>query len=215
MSLILDALKKIEREKGDAGEKGVLVLGAVPWGERQARKTSLVIGATLGVLGVFALGAVATWWLLRPPRPAAPATTAPAPAGPTSRPAAFAPAPALVHASAPSTASVATPPASAPAGPPSTAPGPAGGAPLPTPSSPPAGATPAEPAPRVPATTSLAPGAPDVRLTAISHRDGQPVALVNDRLVREGDSFDGIHILRIGDAEVEVEVRGQRRVIRF
>ena len=50
---------------------------------------------------------------------------------------------------------------------------------------------------------------------AITLRDGRPVALVNDRLVFEGDSFDGVRILRIGEAEVEVEVRGQRRVLRF
>ena len=36
-----------------------------------------------------------------------------------------------------------------------------------------------------------------------------------DRLVFEGDSFDGIKVLRIGEAEVEVEIRGQRRVLRF
>jgi hypothetical protein len=41
------------------------------------------------------------------------------------------------------------------------------------------------------------------------------VAILNDRLVREGDAFDGIRVLRIGEAEVEVEVGGVRRVIRF
>jgi hypothetical protein len=55
----------------------------------------------------------------------------------------------------------------------------------------------------------------DLRLNAITRRDGRPVALVNDRLVFEGDSFDGVRILRIGEAEVEVEVRGQRRILRF
>jgi len=59
-------------------------------------------------------------------------------------------------------------------------------------------------------------GAPDdLRLNAITRRDGRPVALVNDRLVFEGDSFDGVKILRIGEAEVEVEVHGRRRVLRF
>ena len=48
----------------------------------------------------------------------------------------------------------------------------------------------------------------ELRLNAISERDGQPVAIVNDRLVREGDSFDGVRVLRIGEAEVEVEVGG-------
>ena len=46
-------------------------------------------------------------------------------------------------------------------------------------------------------------------------RDGRPVAMINDRLVFEGDSFEGVRVLRIGDAEVEVEVHGQRRVLRF
>ena len=55
----------------------------------------------------------------------------------------------------------------------------------------------------------------DLRLTAISQRDGRPVALINDRLVFEGDSFDGITVIRIGDAEVEVDVKGQRKLIRF
>jgi hypothetical protein len=41
------------------------------------------------------------------------------------------------------------------------------------------------------------------------------VALINDRLVFEGDGFDGVRILRIGETEVEVEVRGERRVLRF
>jgi hypothetical protein len=54
-----------------------------------------------------------------------------------------------------------------------------------------------------------------LRLNAISQREGRPVALINERLVFEGDSFDGIKILRIGEAEVEVEIRGQRRVLRF
>jgi hypothetical protein len=59
------------------------------------------------------------------------------------------------------------------------------------------------------------PAAPELRLNAITVRDGRPIALINDRLVREGDSFDGVRILRIGESEVEVEVQGQRRVIRF
>ena len=54
-----------------------------------------------------------------------------------------------------------------------------------------------------------------LRLTAISHRDGRPVALMDDRLVFEGDSFDVVRVIRVGEAEVEVEVRGQRRVLRF
>jgi hypothetical protein len=61
-----------------------------------------------------------------------------------------------------------------------------------------------------------APWDPDaLRLEAVSERDGRPVALVSGRLLREGDSFEGVRILRIGPTEVEVEVRGQRRTLRF
>jgi hypothetical protein len=97
--------------------------------------------------------------------------------------------------------------------------------PDPTPAPPtPEPAAESPPAPAPAESISIAPGvvetapaaAPDeLRLTAISQRDGRPVALINDRLVFEGDSFDGVRVLRIGDVEVEVEVRGLRRVLRF
>jgi hypothetical protein len=66
------------------------------------------------------------------------------------------------------------------------------------------------PAPR----TAPAP-ARTLRLTAISVRDGHPIALLNDHLVREGDSFDGVKVIRIGETEVEVEVGGKKRVVGF
>ena len=56
---------------------------------------------------------------------------------------------------------------------------------------------------------------PEFRLTAISTRDGEPIALLNDRLVREGDSFGGVRVLRIGVTDVEIEVDGERRTIGF
>ncbi len=77
---------------------------------------------------------------------------------------------------------------------------------------PPSEGAPPETAPAAPE-TRRAPG--EVRLNAITQRDGRPMALINDRLVFEGDSFDGIKVLHIGEAEVEVEIRGQRRVLRF
>jgi hypothetical protein len=58
-------------------------------------------------------------------------------------------------------------------------------------------------------------GTDELHLTAISRRDGRPVALINDRLVFEGDGFDDVKVLRIGETEVEVEVRGQKRILRF
>ena len=191
MSLILDALKKLEHEK-NAREPGVLVVGSVPWGERQRSHRPLALAS----LALVAL-AFAGWWWWRPtPHPAAPASATPAPTpSPTVAASPTAPPPQAVR--EPSS-TAAAPPARQLA--------------LPTlhetdaPPSPPEGA---------PAAAEVRKAPDDLRLNAITQRDGRPVALVNDRLVFEGDSFDGVKILRIGEAEVEVEVRGQRRVLRF
>jgi hypothetical protein len=264
MSLILDALRKLEREK-DAREPGVLVVGSVPWGERSRASRVLLVAGAAAVLAL----AVAAGWMLRPVRvapapvapaaaPAAPATLVPRPA-PTLPP----PAPSLPALSVSATEPppppirISRPPAqrpsltastsrasgeesdraavpaatpTAPAQPPM-APSDRAGAETataaaieqPTPatdsasaptsvelsSAPAAAVTQPPPAPGA----AAAPGG--LRLNAISRRDGRPVALINDRLVFEGDSFDGVKVLRIGDAEVEVEVRGEKRVLRF
>jgi hypothetical protein len=55
----------------------------------------------------------------------------------------------------------------------------------------------------------------ELRLEAVSRRDGQPVAVLSGRLVHEGDAFDNVRVLRIGETEVELEVDGQRRVLSF
>jgi hypothetical protein len=179
VSLILDALKKLERDK-DAREPNVLVVGSVPWGTRARSRLPLV--AALTAAGLVALVIFALWPRAREVSPAA------APASPA--------------------VSSPVPPATpgAPGVPPRTA------------------APAAAPAPRRP---SLPPAesraledratetADELRLTAISQRDGRPVALINDRLVFEGDGFDGVKVLRIGETEVEVEVRGQKRILRF
>jgi hypothetical protein len=66
-----------------------------------------------------------------------------------------------------------------------------------------------------PATTP-SPAAPKhFRLQAISLRDGKPVAVLDGRLVYEGESFDGVRVVRIGEAEVELEVDGRRLVVGF
>ncbi len=223
MSLILDALRKLEREK-DARAPGILVVGSVPWGETSRARRFVLVGVAVAALAL----AVAVGWLLRPT--AAP----PAPEAPprTSAPTLAArPAPTPVTATPPpSWAPQAALPAAPPIrldrpAPPRATPGAATSAaapsePAPTTDVPPASAEPA------PERISVAPAAqaeeptpaprPDgLRLTAISQRDGRPVALINDRLVFEGDSFDGVRVIRIGEAEVEVEVRGERRVLKF
>lgn len=190
MSLILDALKKLEHEK-NAREPGVLVVGSVPWGERRRSRLPLALAAAALVALAFA-----GWWWLRPtpyPTAAAPvpaSTASPVVAGtPTAPPPPETRAPSST-ASAPSARRPAFPTLDE----------------TPGPTARPEGAA---------AAAETRPAPDDLRLNAITRRDGRPVALVNDRLVFEGDSFDGVRILRIGEAEVEVEVRGQRRVLRF
>ena len=188
MSLILDALRKVEREK-NTGEPGVVVVGSVPWGGGGSRRSLALVLTAAALLALAAGGG----WLLR----RAPGSKGEAPAG---VPAATPP-PAL------STPPAVSPPApSGTASTPATAPSPRPLA-LPVPEA--AGERLEPPAAALPAPSD------DIRLNAISRRDGRPVALINDRLAFEGDSFGGIKVLRIGEAEVEVEVRGKRRVLRF
>jgi hypothetical protein len=208
VSLILDALRKLDKEK-DAREPGVVVVGSVPWGRSQRSSFPIaLVGVAAGLVALVAAG----WWLLRP---AAPAKTAPAPAtavpAPGAGPVECLPLPRPVP--TPAAAEVAPPPRRAPLPEPRRAPeAPAAIAPAANPPAP-AGSPADTAAPEPPA---AAPAAPDgLRLQAIAERDGHPVALINDRLVREGDSFEGVTVVRIGTAEVEVEVRGQRRVLRF
>jgi hypothetical protein len=86
-------------------------------------------------------------------------------------------------------------------------------------SAPPDAAVPDEPEPafsaeEVEPPTRSAP-APEYRLTAISSRDGRPIALLNDRLVREGDRIGDVRIIRIGESDIEIEVNGKRKTIGF
>ena len=200
MSLILDALKKLEREK-DAREPGVLVVGSVPWGARARSRLPLAValmGAALVALVAFALWPRSRAAVTPPSPPPSSPVPAPTP-GMSSAPPLTTSAPA-VTVSPPEPRRLSGPP-------PEVAPAEASAS----------GATRGQDV--SPGTSSLptaaAPGADDLRLNAISQRDGRPVALINDRLVFEGDGFDGVKVLRIGEAEVEVEVRGQRRVLRF
>jgi hypothetical protein len=222
--LILEALRKLEREKRTP-ERSLVVTGASAWARPEGHPTRRLAG---GIAGVMALGVAFFLWR---------GTTA------------HAPAPPQAASSSPSSAVTTTPAATAqafgaplgaqvPGGPrsvampipvtprPSTRAAAADGgrsadpgdeparaeasldSPTPSPV-PPAGAETDSPA------VQPAPTPGDVVLQAITERDGQPIAIVNGRLVRAGDAFDGIRILRIGTAEIEVEVRGERRIISF
>ncbi len=174
MSLILEALKKLEREK-QTQDRGFLVVAHVPWAAGppgRSRWLGLAVALTT-------LGFLVTLLLLR---------------GREGRPAA---------ATAVSSPPPMAPPASAPVAPPET---------LPSRSSPRVATTPPPP---VPAVSPSPAGEVELRLNAITQQGGRPIAVLNDRLVREGDVFDGIQVIRIGETEVEVEVHGKRRIVRF
>jgi hypothetical protein len=198
VSLILDALRKLEREKDAAPEPGVLVVGSVAWGARTRSRRPLLLS-----LAAVALVALVAFTLRRSsPPPAAGRPEMPvAPAEATPRPSA-----ATADGPGPPDSPAPTPPPARRSTVPST----------------PAAARdrPKAPVPAVDDTSGSAtrpesPSREPLRLNAISERDGRAVALINDRLLFEGDSFDGVRILRIGEAEVEVEVGGKRRVLRF
>jgi hypothetical protein len=194
VSLILEALKKLEREKSGP-DRGFLVLGAQP--DRPRRR------GWLAVMGLTALAALAgaALWLGGPASAPAPQPVSP------DLPAAVA------ERSPPPAAPAATPPFVVREGDP--------GATSDEPARPRAesrtldrAATPEpEERPR-PEPSAQVPG-PPFRLEAISRRDGEPVAILNGRLVREGDRLGAARIVRIGELEVEIEVNGTRSVLAF
>jgi hypothetical protein len=200
VSLIFEALKKLDKEK-QAPERGFVVVAPAPWpasGRRRLRWLGLGAGAILlaGLVGF-------AWWR----RTSVPqAAVSPRPHVVVTTPAVAVPAaPAEVASPPPRAALPSTPPQTAPVWqrPPTSV-----------------AARPSVPPVAVPPTQASAPPRSalpkeDLQLQAISERDGQPVAMVSGRLVREGDSFDGVRIVKIGPTEVEIEVEGRRRVLRF
>ena len=189
MSLILEALKKLDREK-KAPDRGFLVVGAVPWPAARARPwTPLLL-----VLATGAAAGSALWlaWRAR---------------GHEEAPS---------HAVTSTTMAVAAPRAAAApvvVAPPSTLPPLVEGRTR-VPDTRPAAERPAAEAGRSAAAPAAEPAA-GLLLQAISQRDGKPIAVLNSRVGHEGDHFDGVTVVRIGTDEVEIEERGHRRVLRF
>jgi hypothetical protein len=224
VSLILEALKKLDREK-QAPDRGVVVVGPSAWPSPREGLSALG-GAGLVLAALVMGGAAGAMWLLRGPRTAespAQGAVAAAPSQPTQASPASDRRPPL---SAAIPAAKADPyrPVAKPKARPATAPGTAGPATTgePAPAPPPAASAAeaeapearavAEPPPSRPASHS---GAADFQLQAISAQNGQPVAMLNDHLVREGDTFDDVRVVRIGADEVEIEVAGRRRIVKF
>jgi hypothetical protein len=201
----LEALKKLERDK-QAPDRGFLVVAHVPWATgATGRSWWLGLTALLGIAGVVIAFLVLRGREARP----APATAAPTVNSPDAR---VTPHSTLGAAPSPPRA---TPRAAAPLPRPDDVPASNDVPPtddLPAPNAvPPTDAVPPGPSRPSPSPS----GEVELRLNAITQQEGRPVAVLNDRVVREGDIFDGIHVIRIGEAEVEVEVNGKRRIVRF
>ena len=200
MSLVLEALKKLDREKG-RDERGFVVMAAAPWPTRAPRRwpawAALLVATGGAITAVVALRT-----------PAAPRAHSAPPAPPATAAAVGEHAPAVI-ATRPTSPGAATAAVPRPAEPGRRETG-GDAADTKAPASSRAAAGPAaEPAAAPPAAD------PALRLQAISERDGQPIAIINDHLVRVGDEVDGMRVLAIRGAEVDVEVRGRRTTLRF
>lgn len=165
MSLILEALKKVERERATPEQRGFLVLGPAAWTPSRSN-----VGMIGGMVAAAVIAGGAVYLLTRPDAAAAPSVARVdervAPPEPI----------------APPTSAWVPPPASSVAR---------------------------------PRASTTPPPARAIVLNAISAQDGVPIAVLNDRVVREGDTFDGIRVRRIRPTEVEVEIDGARRTLRF
>jgi outer membrane biosynthesis protein TonB len=209
VSLIFEALKKLEREKR-APDRGFTVVAQQTWPERRAARLPIVAGGLALLVVGLALGA----WLTAPSPagtsvPAAPtravAPKASPPATSVSEPAA--PEPVVAEARRPA------PPTTlrSPERPPAVEPPPAPPAAKPQP----AAMVPPEPEVEAqPARGAVSP-APVLTLEAISERDGTPVAIISGRLVQEGDTVGDARVLRIGADRVELEVAGEPVTLTF
>jgi len=172
VSLILEALRKLEREKPDQVRHTTVLLAPIAWPEAaRARWLRLALGT--GLIAALLAGG----WLAFQGRSRPTATSAPGIAAPV--------------------------PTAAPALPPTPQ---AGIAPRPAQASSTATKRTGRQAPPPPAAPSAT-----FRLTAIGDQEGVPVAVLNDRLVRVGDSLLGARVVRISEDQVEMVTEADGR----
>jgi hypothetical protein len=195
VSLILEALKKLEREK-ERSNVPIITAGEAPWSG--TRRSLPVWALGLGALGLVVLGAIGGASLLSDR------------SSPASRPAQAAAAP-TVPAPPIAIPSLAPPPQASAV----TAPRLRERSPEQEPVSPIPRASAATPRP--PAARPAAPvtAADEPRLQAISERDGRRIALISDQIYFEGDRIGDIRVIRIGVGEVEIEWNKARRTLKF
>ena len=193
MSLVLDALRRVEKSSARPGSVGVAVTSYRGSQRHRGTLLPLLLGLGTGALLVFL-------WRPQtetPSPPQAGVRSEPGGARLPARPLPSAPSVILpsssVLSTVPTTTRVETVPPSR------SRPGAASAAPARTlPDAPPAVVR------------------PPLILQAISERDSRPVAVINDQLVREGDLFEGARILRIGSESVDVLLEsGKEAVVRF
>ena len=76
--------------------------------------------------------------------------------------------------------------------------------------------SPTDPHPRAEAPSRAPVASPSLVLQAISERDSRPIAIINDQLVNEGDRLGPVRVLRIGPDSVEVLLEnGEHDTVRF
>jgi hypothetical protein len=185
MSLILDALKKLDRDKRSKAPDGVLLLTPAPWPAARSSQTLLAVALIVSGLALLATAAFVFWNRAQ----SAPRDTPVSKVGATT-----------------SSPSLQTSPL--PEAPPSSR------IDVPIAAAPRVSAVDRRPTPLAsPVSIKRTPAR--FRLNAIGVHKGQPVAVLNDRLVREGDRFDGITVIRIGDTDVEIEADGNRVKVTF
>lgn len=227
MSLILEALRKLERDKPSAERGGFLVV-AQSSAERDRSRVALWVASAF-ILGVGLAVGFGLWFgtsqtarlrearVQATPAPLPSASGAPQSSASWSTPTALAARPAPSAPVAPATGSASSAGATSGAGSPRvTGPDSASAAEEDStamaPTAPAASAAPALSRATGPGSAGQ-PGAH--ALTAIGQREGRPVAVIDDRLVHEGDEYEGLRVIRIGTDEVEIEVGGKRQTLRF
>lgn len=206
MSLVLDALRRVEKPEARPGSVGVALASYRPRGARPSLILPLALGIGTGAALRFVLEATG-----RTPGRASNPT-------PSSREAQTVPA-STVPAAMPPTPLVSREPPSAgtrDSGPAAAAPAaPALARSRPSPSLAPADG------PQI--TAEVRPGRaaskaanPPLVLQAISERDSRPIAVISEHLVREGDVLEGVRILSIGAESVDVLLEnGRKDTLRF
>lgn len=206
MSLVLDALRRVEKPDARPGSVGVALASYRPRGRQRSFILPLVLGLGTGAVLLFVLEATGR----TAPRASNPPLSAPEARTVTARP---------VPAEMPPAPLVNPEPRSAEpkdSGAAATAPGASALAP-PRPSQ---STTPAEfrsnTAEARPGPAASKAANPPLVLQAISERDSRPIAVINEHLVREGDVLDGVRILSIGPETVDILLEnGRKDTLRF